>query len=133
MSEYRTRMKSFEPYAYVLLRVLAGFLILFHGLDRLFEWPVGYSYNAYDRYIVGPIVLVGGAMLILGLFTRLAAFLCGAMVMGLYIIENARDDVLPFINRGEAHVLFLAAFLFIAAKGGGRLSFDRSRENQAKD
>ena len=92
----------------------------------------GYGYDTYDRHIIGPIVLVGGAMIFIGLFTRLAAFLCGAMVTALYIIERS-DDLLPFVNRGEADVLFLAAFTLIAAKGGGRLSFDRSRENQNRD
>lgn len=123
-------MKSLEPYAYVLLRVLGGLLILCHGADRLFEWPEGYSYNVYDRYICGPILLIGGALLTIGLFTRLAAWLCAGMVLAQYLIHH--DSGLPFSNGGERWILFLAAFALIACKGGGRLSLDREREDRKK-
>src|SRR5690606_30153986 len=99
--------------------------------DRLFGWPESYSYNVYDRYICGPILLLAGALLTVGLFTRLAAWLGAGMALAQYLIKHDSGD-LPFCNGGERWILFLAAFALIACKGGGRLSLDREREDRKK-
>ena len=70
-------MKAFEPYTYVLLRIVTGFLFFWHGTQKIFGWPPsGYTPEPHIVWIAGGIELVGGLLICIGLFTRPTAFLC---------------------------------------------------------
>ncbi len=121
-------MKSFEPNAYVLLRVVAGFMFFWHGYQKLFDWPpVGHATDAWITYIGGGIELVGGALITIGLFTRPAAFLASGMMAAGYWMMHGLEAPLPIQNRGEMAALYCFVFLFIFARGGGKLSLDKGK------
>ena len=121
-------MKSFEPNAYVLLRVVAGFMFFWHGCQKLFDWPPGvHPTEAWITYIGGGIELVGGALITIGLFTRPAAFLASGMMAVGYWMMHGLEAPLPIQNRGEMAALYCFVFLFIFARGGGKLSLDKGK------
>ena len=131
-------MQQFEPYAYVLLRIFAGFLFLWHGVQKLLGWPPAPPNSPtppdYVLYVAGPIELLGGVLITFGLLTRPAAFLCSGLMAAAYWMAHGNDPekLLPIQNKGELAVLYCFLFLFIFARGSGKLSLDRARENRKK-
>ena len=75
--------------------------------------------------VAGLIELVGGALLLLGLFTRPVAFLLSGLMAFAYFIAHAPRDFWPIVNGGELAALYCFLFLYLAAAGGGPWSFDR--------
>lgn len=129
-------MKSFEPTAYALLRIIAGFMFLCHGTEKLFDWPTpGPDPLGTQMLIAGIIELVCGLLITFGLFTRWAAFLASGLMAVAYWTGHGLKDgkPLPIQNQGELAVLFCFVFLFIFAHGSGRLSLDRAQQNRRRD
>jgi putative oxidoreductase len=122
-------VKRFESETYALLRIVVGFLFLWHGMQKLFGFPVepGYEIPAFVTYVGGPIELVGGALVMLGLFTRGAAFLCSGMMAAAYWMAHGTQHLLPLLNEGELAALYCFVFLAIAAHGPGIWSLDAAR------
>ena len=123
-------MKGFEPYAYVLLRIVSGFMLFWHGTQKFFDFPAGGhpAEGALD-YLGGTIEILGGLAIMFGLFTRPAAFLASGMMAVAYwhVHGLTAGQPLPIQNRGELAVLFCFVFLFIWTRGGGKLSLDKAR------
>ena len=122
-------MAKFGPHTYALLRIVAGFLFLWHGTQKLFGFPGG---SSGDRpfpitYIAGPIELFGGLLLLLGLFTRPVAFLCSGLMASAYWMSHGTRALLPIENRGELAALYCFLFLFLSAQGSGMWSLDALR------
>ena len=123
-----TFMEPFVSQTYALLRIVSGLLFLWHGSQKLFGFPVaGPEAPAFVTYIGGPIELVGGVLVMVGLFTRWAAFLCSGMMASAYWIAHGTNALFPIINRGELAALYCFVFLFISAYGPGIWSLDRPR------
>ena len=125
-------MGRFEEQTYALLRIVSGFLFLWHGTQKLLDYPLPAREGtpAFVTYIAGPIELVGGALLIIGLLTRWTAFLCsGLMAFGYWMAHGTRA-FFPIINGGELAALYCFVFLFIAARGGGIWSLDALLERR---
>jgi len=126
-------MASFmAPYAsqtYALLRIVTGFLFLWHGSQKLFGFPSGMPEGtpAFIIWGAGPIELIGGILVMIGLFTRWAAFLCSGLMAAAYWIAHGTNHLLPFQNGGEPAVLYCFVFLYIAAQGPGLWSLDGAR------
>jgi putative oxidoreductase len=120
-----TFMKAFEGQLYALLRIVAGFMFLWHGVAKLFAFPEFQEMPSFVRYGAGPIELVGGALVMLGLFTRPAAFLASGQMAAAYFIGHQARGLLPIQNGGDLAVLYCFVFLFISAKGPGQWSVDR--------
>jgi putative oxidoreductase len=120
-----TFMRGYEQQAYAALRIVAGFLFLWHGLQKLVGFP-GETPPMPDlvRYVAGPIELFGGSLVMIGLFTRWAAFLGSGLMAFAYWMAHGFQHPLPVINRGELAVLYCFVFLFIAARGPGIWSLD---------
>jgi putative oxidoreductase len=78
-------------------------------------------------YVAGPIELVGGALVMVGLFTRWAAFFCSGLMAAAYWMAHGLNAVFPIQNQGELAVLYCFVFLYIAANGAGIWSADGSR------
>jgi putative oxidoreductase len=82
---------------------------------------------AFVTLVAGPIELIGGTLVMIGLFTRWAAFLCSGLMAFAYWMAHGPRALLPILNEGELAVLYCFAFLFIAARGAGIWSVDAAR------
>jgi putative oxidoreductase len=108
------------------MRIVAGFLFLWHGSQKLFDFPAGMPADvpAFITYVAGPIELVGGILIMIGLFTHWAAFICSGQMAFAYWMAHGTKALLPLQNNGELAALYCFVFLFIAARGGGIWSVD---------
>ena len=119
-----------EAVSYALLRIAAGFMFLFHGIQKLFGEFTTKPMPAVgtQMWFGGIIELVTGVLVCAGLFTRPAAFLASGMCAVAYWQFHAlgKGSLLPIVNGGELAAVYCFAFLFIAARGGGDVSLDRA-------
>ncbi|MFZ0486641.1 MAG: DoxX family protein [Arenicellales bacterium] len=120
-------LAPYESHAYALMRIVAGFLLLWHGSAKLFAIPLASGATGYVKYVAGPIELVGGTLVMIGLFTRPAAFIASGLCAAAYWIAHGTHSFLPYVNKGELAALYAFVFLYIAVKGAGIWSLDRSR------
>ena len=123
----------YAPHAQALLRIVSGYLFLLHGSAKLFHIPHVAMYDGVQLVslvgLAGVLELVGGALLVVGLFTRITAFLLSGEMAVAYFMAHASkgDPLLPLLNQGEPAVLFCFIFLFLAAAGAGAWSIDAQR------
>lgn len=122
-------MKSFVTQTYALMRIVVGFLFLWHGMQKLFNFPIpGFEGMPFHiQYVAGPIELVGGALVMIGLLTRWAAFLCSGLMAAAYFMAHATKALFPIANGGELAAFYAFTFLFISAYGSGIWSVDAAR------
>ncbi|MBR0983088.1 DoxX family protein [Bradyrhizobium liaoningense] len=124
---YLTR---FQPVLLSLFRFVTGLLLFQYGIAKIFKFPVlPYFANIPPLiWTAGALELVLGALLMLGLFTRLAAFiLSGEMAFAYFMghmLKGETPVLLPLLNGGTAAILFCFACLYLAAAGGGSVSVD---------
>ena len=117
-----------EEQSYALLRIVTGFLFIWHGTQKLLNFPVEFPYPLSPlMYSAGAIEMVGGVLVMIGLFTRPTAFICSGTMAAAYWMNHGMNNVFPIINRGELAALFCFAFLFIAVRGAGIWSLDKSQ------
>jgi putative oxidoreductase len=112
---------------YAVLRIVAGFLFLQHGLQKCFGLLGGQVATAPLMVAAGWIELVAGALIAIGLLTPYAAFLASGQMAVAYFYAHAPNGFWPVVNRGELAALYCFVFLFVAARGSGMLSIDRLR------
>lgn len=122
-------LSRFRSETYALLRIVAGFLFLWHGMQKLFGFPTEPPPDIprFVTFVGGPIELVGGALVMLGLFTRPAAFLCSGFMAAAYWMAHGTAHPLPLLNHGELAALYCFVFLYLAAQGQGAWSVDALR------
>jgi len=125
-------MSVFNPQCYALMRIVAGFLFLWHGVQKLFDFPAAMPAGVpvYITYVAGPIELVGGILVMIGLFTRWTAFLASGLMAFAYWIGHGTKALLPIQNSGELAALYCFVFLFIASQGSGIWSVDAVRKRE---
>jgi putative oxidoreductase len=128
---------KWTPRLLSVLRVVAGFLFMAHGLQKVFGWlrpapapgspaPPPHSFELFTWHGVGGVIeLGGGLLLLLGLFTRPVAFILSGMMAVVYFGWHAKHAFWPILNRGELAALYSFVFLFLAVAGGGEWSLDR--------
>lgn len=117
---------NIEDYAYAAMRIVTGFLFLFHGLQKLFGMFDGRAVELMSlRGVAGVIELVGGSLVMVGLFTAPVAFICSGEMAFAYFIAHHPQSFWPVLNGGELAALYCFVFLYIAARGAGPLSVDR--------
>ncbi|MFZ4605255.1 MAG: DoxX family protein [Caulobacter sp.] len=127
------RLAGFAPQTLSLLRIVAALGFLAHGLMKIFHFPVAQP-GAPDPLIpilvvAGWMEIVGGGLLLIGLFTRPVAFvLSGMMAVAYFAAHVARGGFFPAINGGEAAMLYSFVFLYLACAGGGPWSVDAARK-----
>ncbi|MDA7853109.1 DoxX family protein [Porticoccaceae bacterium] len=115
-----------EEQSYALLRIVSGFLFIWHGTQKLFNFPADFPYPLNPlMYSAGAIELVGGVLVMIGLLTRPAAFICSGTMAVAYWMAHGMNSLFPLINRGELAALFCFVFLFIAVRGAGIWSLDK--------
>lgn len=129
-------MDQFRPHALSTLRIVSAYLFIWHGTAKLFAWPHVAMFDGLQLFslmgMAGVLEVVGGLLLLLGLFTRPVAFvLSGQMAVAYFMAHASRGNaLLPMLNGGEAAVLFCFVFLYLAFAGGGNLSLDRLLRNK---
>ena len=124
---------TWAPRVLSVLRVVAGFLIMQHGLQKIFGVPSapapGAGHEAFQWLsktgISGILELVGGALLFLGLFTRPVAFILSGLMAVAYFMAHAPKSFWPILNMGELAVIYCFVYLYFAVAGGGEWSLDR--------
>jgi putative oxidoreductase len=127
-------LERFQPQLRAILRIVVALLFMEHGLAKLLHFPVpqpGVPDPLPPLLLAAAwIEVVGGALITLGLFTRLAAFICaGEMAIG-YFMFHAPQGFWPIVNMGEAAILYCFVFLYLAAAGPGAWSVDGARERR---
>ncbi|MCY4601447.1 MAG: DoxX family protein [Acidobacteria bacterium] len=120
-----------EPYSECIhdtVRIVAGYCFMLHGLQKMFGLFGGQQVEIASLLgLAGIIETVGGALIIVGLFTKPVAFIAsGQMAVAYFIGHVAREGqfFLPLVNRGESAVLFCFLFLYLASAGPGAWSLD---------
>jgi putative oxidoreductase len=126
----QTVTERYSNQIYAVLRFVTGFLFMWHGSSKLFSSPKAYELPAYITYTAGPIELIGGILVAIGLYTRGAAFLCSGLMAFAYWISHAPKDILPILNNGDLSILYCFIFLFISAHGPGMWSVDSWRQKK---
>lgn len=121
-------LERFEAQAYALLRVVTGLLFLWHGTQKLFGFPAAAREGTPEwiTYGAGSIELLGGVLVMIGLFTRPAAFICSGTMAVAYWLAHGMRDLFPLNNGGELAALYCFVFLFIACRGAGIWGVDRN-------
>jgi len=126
-----TTMNFMKPYAehtYALMRIISGFLFIWHGSQKLLGYPpMEMSPPAFIVYGAGSIELIGGALIMIGLFTAPVAFLASGLMAAAYWMAHGMKELLPISNHGELAVLYCFVFLYISTKGSGMWSVDSMR------
>jgi len=128
-----TYLSRFSPHIYALLRIVSGFLFLLHGTQKFFGLPPsGKPAMPLDALMTaaGVIEIVAGAMILLGLFAGIAAFVASGEMAVAYFMVHQPMGTFPIQNQGEPAVLFCFIFLYIAAHGSGVLSIDSQRSGE---
>jgi putative oxidoreductase len=112
-----------------VLRIITALLFLQHGLAKYFGFPHVAAFDNLKTFsllgLAGAIEIIGSLLLLVGLFTRPAAFIMsGEMAVG-YFMSHAPRGFFPILNGGELAVLYCFIFLFFAVAGAGAWSLDR--------
>jgi putative oxidoreductase len=119
-----------------VLRIVSAYLLIQHGTAKLLGFPhVAYFDGLQVLSLIGfagILELFGGALLLLGLFTRPVAFVLSGLLAFAYFIGHASKGFVlsPMLNGGESAVLFCFVFLFMAAAGGGAWGIDALRTSR---
>jgi putative oxidoreductase len=118
-------LDGYSEQAYALLRIVAGLLFLAHGVQKFLNFPVPFPYPLNPMLMAaGVIELVAGIMIVIGVFTRPAAFIASGMSAVGYWVVHGTQGAFPIANGGETIVLYCFLFLFIATRGAGIWSAD---------
>lgn len=129
-------LEKFQPQLLALLRIFAALLFMEHGTAKLFHFPVpqpGVPDPLPTILLAAAIIeLIGGVLVTIGLFTRLAAFLMAGEIAIGYFMMHFPQSFWPIVNKGEAAILFCFVFLYIASAGPGAWSIDGMRSKGAR-
>lgn len=127
LTPFRAR---WAPHALGALRIISGYLFIAHGTTKLFQAPYIEMFANVPLLSIygaaGILEVVGGAMLILGFFTRPTAFVLSGLMAFAYFIGHAPQGnvLLPILNGGELAALYSFLFLFISVSGPGSFAID---------
>jgi putative oxidoreductase len=136
MVDERFSPEIWAPRALAALRIVAGYLFLQHGSAKLLGVPHVAMFDHLTLFsligLAGALELVGGALIVLGLFTRPAAFILSGEMAAAYFMAHASPGnvLLPTVNEGEAAVLYCFVFLFLSVAGAGAWSIDSIRTSR---
>lgn len=116
---------------YALLRIISGGLFSFHGAQKIFGLFAGHETAFLSQMWFGGLIeLVCGLCLVIGFQTRIAAFLSSGTMAVAYIqfhwAFRFDENFFPIVNNGDAAILYCFLFLFIASKGAGKWSMDKT-------
>jgi putative oxidoreductase len=122
-------LEHWAPRVLSILRIVTAALFISHGVQKLFNFPPSPTNIPIATFLsldwfAGVLELVGGALLIVGLFTRPAAFLLSGEMAVAYFMVHAPKSFFPLVNRGESAILFCFIFFYLIFAGPGPWSLD---------
>jgi putative oxidoreductase len=123
-------LATWSPRALSILRIIVGLLFLEHGTSKYLSLPVSPSTGVAPMSlsgINGMIELVGGVLIVIGLFTRPVAFILAGDMAFAYFIAHSPRGFFPLLNAGELAIVYCFVFLYLAVAGGGEWSIDHLR------
>lgn len=121
-------LAPFAPYAFAILRIIAGLLFVSHGGQKVFGWFGGQPVPVSSLFgMAGIIEIVFGILITIGLLTSFAAFIASGQMAVAYFIGHFPKSFWPLENDGEPAVLFCFIFLYMATQGSGIWSVDAAR------
>jgi putative oxidoreductase len=122
---------AWSPHLLSVLRIMSGLLFVEHGASKLLGVPPSPMPGHFELFSLGGfsgvLEFVGGVLLVIGLFTRIAAFILSGEMAVAYFMVHAPNGLFPMINKGELAALYCFVFLYLAVAGGGPWSLDRLR------
>ncbi len=129
-------LSRFQPVILSILRITAAYMFMLHGTAKLFALPHVEMFDGLQLMSVyglaGVLEVVGGGLLLLGLFTRPVAFvLSGQMAVAYFMSHASSAPLFPLLNGGEPAALFSFIFLYLAAAGGGAWALDNKLKQAA--
>ena len=131
MDKFNKLLASGEPYVLSIFRIVTGLGLFQFGVAKILKFPVVAPFDKVEMFSLfwnaAVFELVFGGLLIVGLFSRLAAFiLCGEMAFA-YFMSHAPRSFIPLINDGYLAIMYCFACLYLACAGGGPWSLDALR------
>lgn len=122
-------LSGWTPRVLSILRIAAALTFISHGTQKLWGFPAPFPMELNTLLVVaGWLEVVGGGLLLIGLFTRPVAFvLSGMMAVAFFMAHVAKGGLYPSLNGGEAAYLFCFIFFYLAFAGGGAWSVDAAR------
>ena len=125
-------LNKYAPQIHGLLRIVAGLLFLEHGLNKVIGWPAAANATAHAFNVMsfpmgpaGVIEVVGGALIVLGLFSRYAAFIASGEMAVAYFMAHFPRSPFPIVNGGGEAVLYCFLFLYLASAGPGSFALNQ--------
>jgi putative oxidoreductase len=126
--DFEALYTTWTPRLLSVLRIATGLFLLEHGTAKLFKFPGVPQFAKLDLAsmpgIAGYFELIGGALIVLGLFTRPVAFVLSGMAAVAYFLVHAKTSFFPALNGGELAALYCFVFLYLAVVGAGPWSVD---------
>jgi len=118
---------TWSPRMLSVLRIMTGLLFIEHGTQKFFAFPsAGPALDAL-HVVQGLIELIGGVLIVIGLFTRPVAFILAGDMAVAYFYAHAPRSFFPLVNMGQLAILFCFVFFYIFVAGGGAWSVDQQR------
>jgi len=121
-------LSRFQPLALSLFRFITGLLLFQYGVAKLLKFPAGTPFEKVELFSLigaaGTLELVLGGLLMVGLFTRIVAFVLSGEMAFAYFISHFPRGFFPLLNNGTAAILFCFACLYLATAGGGPYGVD---------
>ncbi|OMC40009.1 phosphoribosylaminoimidazolecarboxamide formyltransferase [Mycobacterium sp. GA-1841] len=126
------RLATYAPAAIGIFRIVFGLLFTIHGTSKLFAWPVDMgsgaaSVGSWPVWYAGVLELVLGLLILVGLFTRIAAFIAAGQMAVAYFWQHQPQALWPSENGGEVAVLYCFGFLLLVGIGSGAFAVDAAR------
>ena len=120
------KLERFEPHILGLMRIIVGVMLLCHGAQKVLGAFGGTPPEtpAFVRYLGGGIELFGGALIAVGLLTRIAAFLMSGLMAFAYFMAHAPQGFWPILNQGELAIVYCWLALYLTARGPGAWALD---------
>lgn len=129
-----SRLQSQAPLMLSIMRIATALIYMEHGTQKLLDFPASAHGGPHPALlslfgVAGIIEIVGGILLVLGLFTRWTAFICaGEMAVAFWLVHvKMGGTIFPVNNGGDAAVAFCFVFLYLVFAGGGSLSLDAAQ------
>jgi putative oxidoreductase len=118
-------LKSLQGFFLSIMRMVVGFTFLSHGLQKALGMLGGKQVPLMSLMgVAGYLELIGGALILVGLFTRPVAFVLSGEMAVAYFTQHAPSGLLPIVNQGELAVLYCFIFFYLIFSGAGPVSLD---------